>query len=191
MRIIRGYGLALRQLQHDDIEMVRRWRNDPKVSSFMAFREHISKEQQEAWFKSVDNENNHFFIIEDPSGPVGMCELKKIDREKFSAEGGIFFYDEQTRNSPQCVAVAVLVSDYGFKRLGLLKIYAQILDDNPRAIRFNKCLGYELVEQGEAGKSVYVLTADSFRKASAKIKQGLRIMLGQNSGEKAAIVGTA
>jgi UDP-4-amino-4,6-dideoxy-N-acetyl-beta-L-altrosamine N-acetyltransferase len=176
MRIIRGYGLTLRQLQHEDIEMVRLWRNDPKVSSFMAFREHISKEQQEAWFKSVDNENNHFFIIEASSGPVGMCELKKIDPKQMTAEGGIFFHDEQVRNSPQCVAAVVLLSEYGFERLGLRQIYAQILDENVRAIRFNKCMGYELLRKGEAGKSVYVLTGDSFRTASSRLKAGLQNM---------------
>ena len=46
MRILQGYGLTLRQLEEKDIEMVRQWRNDPQVSDYMAFRGHISRQQQ-------------------------------------------------------------------------------------------------------------------------------------------------
>jgi RimJ/RimL family protein N-acetyltransferase len=177
MRTLKGYGITLQQLQHTDIEMVRQWRNDPKVSSFMAFRDHISEEQQEMWFESINNEQNHFFIIYNEVMPVGMCELKKIDLSLRTAEGGVFFYDEDFRNSPYCVGVAVLLSGYGFNDLKLQKIYAQILDDNTRAIRFNKFLGYEFLEKGETGKSIYVLTEDSFKKATAKIKPSLERMI--------------
>lgn len=177
MRILQGYGLTLRQLQLEDIEMVRQWRNDPSVSSYMAFRGHISKEQQEAWFKKVDNEENHFFIINLNGESVGLCELKKINSTNRTAEGGIFVYDERFRNSPHCVAVAVFVSEYGFGQLGLVRIYAQILDNNLRAIRFNKMLGYEFLESGEEGKSVYFLTEPAFQKACAKIKPSLDKML--------------
>jgi RimJ/RimL family protein N-acetyltransferase len=177
MRTLKGYGITLRQLQHKDIEMVRQWRNDPKVSAFMAFRDHISEEQQEKWFESINNENNHFFITYFQEIPVGMCELKKIDWSLRTAEGGIFFYDEDFRNSPYCVGVALLVSGYGFNDLKLKKIYAQIIDGNTRAIRFNKFLGYEFVEKGEAGKSAYVLSEDSFKKATAKIKPALERMI--------------
>ena len=181
MRILQGYGLILRQLHHGDIEMVRQWRNDPKVSSFMAFRSHISKEQQEAWFKTVDNEDNHFFIINLDGESVGLCELKKVNRTNRIAEGGIFVFEERFRNSPYCVAVVVLLNEYGFGHLGLERIYAQILDDNLRAIRFNKMLGYEFLESGDAGKSLYFLTKEAFRKASAKIKPALDKILAVKS----------
>lgn len=177
MRLLQGYGLTLRQLQHGDIERVRQWRNDPKVSAYMAFRGHITKEQQEQWFKSIDNDENHFFIIEMHGEDVGLCELKQIDRTKQTAEGGIFIHDEKFRNSPYCVAVAVMVSEYGFGKLRLEKIYAQILDDNTRAIRFNKTLGYRLWQSGDSGKSVYFLTPEAFEKANARLKPGLDKLL--------------
>jgi UDP-4-amino-4,6-dideoxy-N-acetyl-beta-L-altrosamine N-acetyltransferase len=178
MRIICGFGLTLRQLQLEDIEMVRLWRNDPSVSSHMLTQDHISKPQQERWFRSVDNESNHLFIIELSQGPVGMCGLKKIDRENMSAEGIIYIYDEKFRNSPHCVAVAVMLGDYAFRQLDLKTIYAQILDKNVRAVRFNKLLGNRLLSKGEGGLSTYILTRDSFRTASAKIRPSLDKMFG-------------
>ena len=173
MRILQGYGLTLRQLEERDIEMVRQWRNDPQVSDYMAFRGHISRQQQTEWFKAVNNENNHFFIIELAGTPIGLCELKKIDWTERTAEGGIFIKDEQFRNSVHGVASVVLLCEYGFGELGLARIYAQILDENARAIRFNTMLGYQLLRSGEAGKSVYFLTAEAFQRACAKLKPGL------------------
>ena len=173
MRILQGYGLTLRQLEEKDIEMVRQWRNAPQVSAYMAFRGHISRQQQTEWFKAINNENNHFFIIELAETPIGLCELKKIDWIDRTAEGGIFIKDEQFRNSVHCVASAVLVCEYGFGELGLERIYAQILDDNVRAIRFNTMLGYRLLQSGESGKSIYFLTAEAFQKACTTLKPGL------------------
>jgi hypothetical protein len=71
------------------------------------------------------------------------------------------------------VASVVLLCEYGFGELGLARIYAQILDDNARAIRFNTMLGYQLLRSGEAGKSVYFLTAEAFQGACSKLKPGL------------------
>jgi RimJ/RimL family protein N-acetyltransferase len=180
MRTLHGYGLTLRQLQHQDIEMVRQWRNDPRVSAYMAFRGQISTEQQEVWFKSIDNEQNHFFVIDLAGEPVGLCELKKHDRTARSAEGGIFIHNEQFRTSPYCVAAALLLNDFGFERLRLERIYAQILDENTRAIRFNKMLGYELLEPTYSGKSIYFLTKEAFRRASSNIRRGLEKILPGN-----------
>ena len=150
--------------------MVRQWRNDPKVSSYMLSRDHISPEQQKSWFQSVNNETNHLFIIQLPIGPVGMCGLKHIDHTIRTAESMIYIYTESQRNSLLCVAAAFMLTDYAFDTLQLQAIHANILDSNVRAIRFNKLLGYELMKTTEEGKSLYVLTADLFRTASAKTR---------------------
>jgi hypothetical protein len=53
------YGVKLERLTADKIELVRNWRNDPKISQYMEFRDHITAEMQKKWFASVDNENNY------------------------------------------------------------------------------------------------------------------------------------
>ena len=44
------YGICLEKLTHDKIELVRRWRNHPKIRRYMEFREEITPEMQEKWF---------------------------------------------------------------------------------------------------------------------------------------------
>ena len=44
------YGVKLERLTADKIELVRNWRNDPKISQYMEFRDHITAEMQKKWF---------------------------------------------------------------------------------------------------------------------------------------------
>ena len=67
------YGVTLKQLTHDKIELVREWRNDPKISQYMEYREYITSEMQEKWFEETNNDKNYFFLIE--------FEGKEIDRK--------------------------------------------------------------------------------------------------------------
>ena len=54
-------NMRLVRLRHCDIELVRHWRNDPKISQHMAYREHITREMQERWFETVNNNRNFYF----------------------------------------------------------------------------------------------------------------------------------
>ena len=45
--VIEGYGVKLKRLTHDKIELLRQWRNDPKIQQYMIYREEITPEMQE------------------------------------------------------------------------------------------------------------------------------------------------
>ncbi len=40
--ILENYGVRLKQLTHDKIELLRQWRNDPKIQQYMFYREYIT-----------------------------------------------------------------------------------------------------------------------------------------------------
>ena len=137
----------------------------------MHFRAHITGDMQEKWFQSINNPNNAYFIIHINNKPVGMTELKKINHAQKSAEGGIFFHDSTFHHSIYPYAVIFLRNRLGFNDLKLDTLYAHVLDDNPRAIRFNKSLGYIPTEQcDEPGKRLYILTREKFFESFAKYK---------------------
>lgn len=165
MRILSGYGVVLMPLEHADIEMMRCWRNDPKVFRFMYYREYITPEMQEAWFASIENRAHAYFIVHIDGHPVGVTDYKQIDYDRRTAEGGIFIHDERYQNGLYAYAILAVKHAYGFNELGLQTLFANILDDNPRAIRFNKSLGYKPTETVVGGvKRLYVLTRDDYYK---------------------------
>ena len=88
MLTIEQYGIILKRLEFEDIELVRRWRNHPKIRKRMSFKKHISKEMQKAWFDSINNKYNYYFLIEYQGRYIGVIDNKKINEEDFTAEGG-------------------------------------------------------------------------------------------------------
>ncbi|OHD06017.1 MAG: hypothetical protein A2086_06060 [Spirochaetes bacterium GWD1_27_9] len=168
--IIKKYDIELHRLTADDIEMVRNWRNDPKVSQFMNFRDHITEEMQKKWFQSINNDNNYYFIIVIDNKKVGLTEIKKIDYENKSGESGIFIYDDSYQNSVYPFKIIFSLFDFAFYELKLEKIYAYILPENVRAVKFNESLGFSFIEK-ESSMGKYILTTDNYEKSVSKFKK--------------------
>lgn len=158
-------------LTEDDIELVRIWRNDEKISKFMEYREHITQEMQRNWFRSISNDNNFYFIIMYGELKIGLANIKNIDWNERCGEVGIFIYDDSYLNSllPYIVSLKGLAMD--FEDFGLHYVYAHILKTNKRAIRFNKSFGFQLESNQEHVENQrYILTRENYEKAIKCLK---------------------
>jgi len=149
------YGIKLHRLTSDKLELVRNWRNDPKISQYMFFKEYITPEMQLEWFSKINNDSNYYFIAEYNKEEIGLANIKNVDKEKKNGEGGIFIYKDEYLNTDVPFRVAFCNTDFAFEELKLDHIYAQIVAENKRAVRFNKALGYE-IKASEDGNSVLV-----------------------------------
>ncbi|MDR3057776.1 MAG: GNAT family N-acetyltransferase [Prevotella sp.] len=157
------YGVILNRLTHDKIEMVRNWRNDPKISQYMEFREYITPEMQEKWFKTINNDNNFFFIIEYQDKEVGLVDLKNIDYQLKTGEAGIFIYDNDYLNGIVPFCSLLCLYDFFFETLKMEKVMAHVLRDNKRAIKFNLAFGYELQpDQEQILNQLYCLERENY-----------------------------
>ena len=139
-----GYGVTLRRLTHDKIEMLRQWRNDPKIQQFMVYREYITPEMQEKWFEKINNDNNFYFIIEYEGREVGMINIKDVDYEKKTGEPGIFLYDDSLWNSDVGMRVSLCFDEFIWDTLKLESTYCHVLAANKRAMQFNMLFGCEV-----------------------------------------------
>lgn len=159
------YGVKLERLTADKIELVRNWRNDPKISQYMEFRDHITAEMQKKWFASVNNENNYYFIINYKGQDVGLTNVKDVDFGKKTGEGGIFIYEDSLLNSDIPFRVIFALNDFCFDELRLERMIAHIMSDNQRAIDFNRILGYKKdASSPDTGKMIYILTKKDYLK---------------------------
>ena len=167
---LNSYGLVLRRLTSNDIEMVRMWRNSDEVRRYMQFREHITIEMQKKWFASLERDRDYYFIIYKDSYPIGMTDIKHIDSSK-SGDLGIFIADSESLEIPMLTYRAIFSTiDFAFHTLGLKKITASILGDNERAIRFNKSFGFKKVEDSSE-LLYYTLSLEDYEKSSKAIKR--------------------
>jgi len=140
-----GYGVTLRRLTHDKIEMLRQWRNDPKIQQYMVYREYITPEMQETWFQKINNDHNFYFIIEYEGREVGMINIKDVNYEKKTGEPGQFMYVDDLLDSDVSMRASLCLMDFVWNVLGLESMYIHVVASNKRALQYNLLIGYEIV----------------------------------------------
>ncbi len=167
---ITKYGITLRRLTEDKLEMIRNWRNDPKISQYMEFQDYITPEMQANWFKKIDNEYNYYFIIEYENKEIGLTNIRDIDYTKKEGEGGIYIYDDNYLNTTVSYQAILCLNDFGFEDLKLDRMIAHIRQDNKRAIKYNLILGYiKQPGQEQILNQLYTLNAADYLVAKKKI----------------------
>lgn len=159
--IIEGFGVSLKRLSEEDLELVREKRNSYTVSQFMEFRDYITPSMQHHWFRSINNIYNLYYVISYNGQKVGLINGAKIDWQKMeTASGGIFIWDEELWQTTVPVMANMLLMDISFL-LGLRRSFIKVMNDNARAIQYNLMLGYKVWSGGE-NSTVYVLDTEDY-----------------------------
>jgi RimJ/RimL family protein N-acetyltransferase len=164
------YNILLKRLTSDKIELVRHWRNDPKISQYMEYRDYITPEMQENWFKKINNDHNYYFIVIYSDEEIGMVNIKDIDFVSRCGESGIFIYNDKYLNTDVGFRGALCNADFAFENLKLEYLYGHIMASNKRAIRFNKILG-NILDKDQDGKEKqrYILTRDRYFESRERV----------------------
>jgi RimJ/RimL family protein N-acetyltransferase len=177
------YGITLNRLRAEDIELVRQWRNSPLINQFMEYRENITPEMQRDWFKSVDNFENFYFIIEYQGEKIGLINSSQIDWDTVSSEGGIFLWDEKYYETFVPVWASLCLLETTYFMLGAGKSVIKTLNDNERAKKLNIHLGYELQPgQEDVYNQIYVLTPESFSRHAPRLIKAATLLAGKGTG---------
>jgi len=178
--IVRKYGITLRRLKEDNIELVRQKRNSTAIRNTMYYREEISPEMQKKWFDSINNKNNGYFIIEYKSEKIGLIHGKNLDFEKRTCEGGIFIWDEKYIGGFIPALASVIMNDWTFYMINFKGVYAKMVLDNSTAIAYNKLMGYHLCEpqNNDVGVQWMLLTKESYEKRMKLLRKSIKDITG-------------
>lgn len=177
MKITR-YGICLERLKHEHIEMVRRWRNDPKISKFMFYKGEITPEMQEEWFAGINNNSNFFFLIHYKGQAVGLINISSVDWIEKTAYSGLFIYDEKFWGTDVPVMASLAILDVFFILFKIQTIYAKVKGTNQAAHNYNSALGFTKTKRIELGqgdeyvlhKEIYLIRSVEIRNAALRLK---------------------
>ncbi len=183
MLTIKQYGVTLKRITSNDIELLRYWRNQQSVKMYMDYRENITPEMQKKWFESVDNKFNYYFIIEFEGKQVGLINAKNFSYENGFGEGGIFIWDADYINSFAAVFSTLALLNFVFYKVKLCNLsHARILKDNDRAIHYNQLIGYKLTSgQENEYNQLYTLSLDDYIKNGGKLNKAAEMLNGGNA----------
>lgn len=177
MLILEQYGIKLIRLQHEDIELVRNWRNKNEIASKMEYRNHIYPQDQEKWFGTINNKYNYYFIIVYKNKKVGLINAKNYDPSSGFGEGGIFIGDQSFIDSFAAVYSTLCLLNFIFFKLNLKQSNARILRNNLKAIQYNKLIGYKLLPgQENVENQLYRLTFEDYKKYGRRVNRAAALL---------------
>jgi UDP-4-amino-4,6-dideoxy-N-acetyl-beta-L-altrosamine N-acetyltransferase len=173
--IIRKYGLILKRIKKEDIELIRQMRNSEAVKRRMFFRQEISPEMQKKWFDSINNKYNGYYVIIYNDKKIGLIHGKNVDFEKRTCEGGIFIWDPEYLNGIVSSLASIIMNDWTFCLGNFKAIYAKVLKENRIALAYNKLQGYEPCEPQNDDKGVewLMLTKENYTKRIDGIRKNM------------------
>jgi RimJ/RimL family protein N-acetyltransferase len=176
--IIKKYGIKLTRIKKKDIELIRRKRNSSDINKLMHYREFVSPEMQIAWFNSINNIYNTYFIIHYENKKIGLINGKNSNFKRRQSEGGMFIWDKKYWGTVIPALCSVMMSDFTFFVNDFKRNYIKILRSNQNAINYNKQLGYVVTNDfpSDSETQWYVLTKESYLKHIEKIRKGIKII---------------
>jgi UDP-4-amino-4,6-dideoxy-N-acetyl-beta-L-altrosamine N-acetyltransferase len=182
--IVRKYGLTLRRLTRDDLELVRQKRNSEEIRQVMQFRDEITPEMQSEWFNTIDNFKNYYYIVEFEGKKVALINDKNMNWEERTSESGLFFWDMDYINTFIPILSSLVLLDVGFYYLEWNISYIHVMRDNFAAIGYARQIGYELCKgQEEEENQLYYLSRENFEKRGKNIRKAASTFKDEESGD--------
>lgn len=177
--IIEGYGIKLRNVEEQDLEMIRVARNSPEIRSNMSYQEYITPEMQQEWFQSINSEHHNYFVILHNDRAIGLISAAEINEQRnITKNGGIFIWDNNYKESEWTLYASMLLTEVSFA-IGQQENYIRIRKDNVKALHYNKLLGYEVHRDFDEQLVELKLTCNGFLSKTARIRQTLDRKFGQ------------
>lgn len=144
--------IYLRPMEITDTEKIVNWRNQDWVRRNFIYQEPFTVEGHMHWIRTqVEPGNAVQFIIcmKQDNRPIGSVYLRDIDREKSTAEYGIFIGEKDAVGCGYGTAAAREALEYAFGELHLHKIFLRFLEDNIRAQKSYERAGFRIAERTE------------------------------------------
>ena len=127
-------NIRIRPITYDDTDLIVKWRNLDAVRNNFFYREEFTAATHLNWMDSkVKSGEVVQYIIEADGRPVGSTYLRDIDREKLSAEYGVFI-GEDVRGRGIGTEALKLTLAKAQSELGLKHIIARAIEGNEASI---------------------------------------------------------
>ncbi|QQK80442.1 GNAT family N-acetyltransferase [Salicibibacter cibi] len=143
--MLEGNKTYLRLMEEQDVPYKVKWVNDPEVRKTLNIEVPISEVGTKKWLLNVslDNTRKDFIICDlNNNVPIGFGGFINIDLRYSKAEAYLVIGGKEYRGQGIGFEVKKLLTVYGFKELGINRIYSYMWAGNDKMIRLNEKLGY-------------------------------------------------
>lgn len=134
-------AVRLRPVEQADLEVLRRWDEDPVIAALMGRR--FENTSPTEWFNALRRVRSYrMWIIEREERPVGEVELAQVNHRTRSAEVRICVGDRSLWGQGIGTTAMIRALDEAFGPMALDEVYLRVFETNERAIALYRRLGF-------------------------------------------------
>ena len=170
--------ILVRRFERADIPLKVEWVNDPGNNTYLHYDLPLETGKTEKWFDGIaDRKDRYDGFVEADGIPAGLIGLLNIDRKNSKAEYYILIGNKSLKRKGIAEEASKEILEYGFRELGLNRIYLYTETGNVPAQRLFEKLGFvregllkeDVLSHGAyADRYVYALRKEEWEKAHGK-----------------------
>ncbi|AXI24940.1 UDP-4-amino-4,6-dideoxy-N-acetyl-beta-L-altrosamine N-acetyltransferase [Methanofervidicoccus sp. A16] len=128
--------LNIINLNREELEIIRNWRNKDKIRKWMYTDHIITLEEHFNWVHRLRTNNDAvYFLVEYDNDPVGVVGLSNIGINDKSASIGIYIGNEKFKGKGFGKIMLYTLLKFSFDVLNLNRVQVEVFSDNIVAIR--------------------------------------------------------
>lgn len=143
---ITGNKINLRQVTKNDLQIIRDWRNTKGIYEFNTQFTLLNMKNQKNWFKQINEKNSNrimFIATNKKNQPIGVCGLVHVNKIDRYADAAIILGEQKLHGKGLGSEILQLLIQYGFRKLGLRRIGAEIFEYNQISVKLFEKLGFK------------------------------------------------
>jgi len=136
--------INFRKIQKKDLKILRDWRNSKNIFKYNSQYIFLNLIHQKKWFEEICSRNSDrvMFMIILENKPIGVCGLIHADKQNRNADVALILGEEKIHGRGFGFQSLAKLIDYGFKKLGLHRIGADIFEFNTKSIKLFSKLNF-------------------------------------------------
>lgn len=144
--MLQGERVTLKPFAEHYLERSRQWVNDAEIAGLLDRVLPVTVEEQALFYRRaiVENRSAVWFAVFQREEHIGNCWLWDIKTRHRNAELRIVIGERSAWGTGAGTEAIALLTDYAHQSLGLHKVYAYVMQRNPRARAAFQKSGYAL-----------------------------------------------
>jgi len=135
-------NFLLRDIQQEDLAMIRKWRNSEHIRNNMYNDQIISWEEHLTWFNSLKNRPDSIYKLFVYAGnPIGVVSFTNIDNKNGICFWGFYIGSERAEKGSGSI-MGFLGLEYAFEMMRIRKLCGEAFAFNQPSIDFHHKLGF-------------------------------------------------
>jgi UDP-4-amino-4,6-dideoxy-N-acetyl-beta-L-altrosamine N-acetyltransferase len=134
---------CLRSIKSEELELMLSWRNAPTVRANMYTRHEIGLPEHLAWWTRIQGRpDQKYFMYELNAVPLGIVAFNGLD--ELNKNSSWAFYASTSAPKGTGSKMEYLALEYAFNKLGLHKLYCEVLAFNGPVIKLHEKFGFKV-----------------------------------------------